>query len=312
MNTNNIEYAKDTFNTEIKALEFVRDNLGLEFDKAINLMLNTSSYNVIMGVGKSGIIGEKISATLSSTGTPSIFIHPTDAYHGNLGMINPDDTIILISYSGETEEVLNLLPSIKHFKNKTIAITGNLNSTLSKSCDVTLNIKVEREACPYNLAPTASVVATLAMGDALAMNLMKLKKFKPINFAKFHPGGSLGRKLLTKVHESMTIKMPLVNLNTNFYQCIETMNSYKLGLTLVTKSNKLIGIITDGDIRRAINKHLDDSKHLTAQDIMNKTPKTIPQDLSIYEAEEIMKLHSIHAIIAVDKNQNPVGILEFS
>ncbi|HEH3668451.1 TPA: KpsF/GutQ family sugar-phosphate isomerase, partial [Campylobacter jejuni] len=223
------------------------------FNQAVNLMLNTKGRCIVSGMGKSGHIGAKIAATLASTGTPSFFIHPGEALHGDLGMLTPEDVLIAISNSGETEEILKIIPAIKKRKIPLIVMCGKKNSTLVKQSDIFLNIAVKKEACPLQLAPMSSTTATLVMGDALAAALMKVRNFKPDDFALFHPGGSLGRRLLTKVKDLMvSSNLPIVHPDTEFNDLVDVMTSGKLGLCVVLENEKLVGIITDGDLRRAL------------------------------------------------------------
>ena len=253
---NAIEIAKDVIECEIDGLKNIISLLDNDFTNSINLILNTQGRVIISGMGKSGIIGRKIAASMASTGTPSFFMHPGEAFHGDLGMVASDDIFIAISNSGETDEVLKLLPFLEDNKNKIIAITGNPKSTLAKSSSFHLNIAVAAEACPFQLAPTSSTTATLAMGDALAITLMRLRNFKPENFARFHPGGALGRKLLRKVRDEMqSDQLPIVNLHDDFSVAINAMSSGNYGLVVICDNLKLSGIITDGDLRRAIDKY---------------------------------------------------------
>jgi arabinose-5-phosphate isomerase len=251
-----LQIAKKVFETESNAIKKLSDLLTKDFSKVVNLIYENKGRVVISGMGKSGHIGVKISATLASTGAPSFFLHPAEAYHGDLGMLTKDDVLIAISNSGETEEILKIIPIIKKMNIKLVALTGNVNSILAKEADYVLNIYVEKEACPLQLAPMASTTATLAMGDALAAALIIRRNFKPENFAFFHPGGSLGKKLLTQVKDIM-IKdnLPLINENTEFKDILSTITKKKLGVGIVVDElNKLKGIITDGDLRRIIEK----------------------------------------------------------
>ncbi len=304
--------ARKTLDIEANALKVLSNNLDSTFNKVIELILNCEGRLVIGGIGKSGLIGKKMVATFASTGTPSFFLHPTEAFHGDLGMLKAIDIVLLISYSGETDDVNKLIPSLKSFGNKIIALTSNPNSTLGKHADYVLDISVEREACPNNLAPTTSALVTLALGDALAVALINARHFQPADFAKFHPGGSLGRRLLTKVKDQMQTVLPIVALDTNFTDCLTVMNHGRMGVALVMENNQLSGIITDGDIRRALTKNGAETLNKTAQCLMTENPKTISQDAYIGEAEEFMKSHKIHSLIALDNNGNAVGIVEFS
>jgi len=260
-------------------------------------------------MGKSGLIGKKIASTLASTGTPSFFMHPAEAFHGDLGMITASDIFLGISNSGETEEVIKLIPALKHNKNTLIAICGRKESTLVKNSDFWLDVSVEEEACPLRLAPTSSTTATLAMGDALAIALMEVRGFEPEDFALFHPGGSLGRKLLTKVKDTMrTDNLPIVSQEVEFHELVLTMTQGKLGLAIVMQSGKIAGIITDGDLRRAWEKYgsLVDK---TAEDLMTKKPKTISAEAMLTEAEELLMHLRITSLI-VEENDRPIGVLQ--
>ncbi|HAV2054702.1 TPA: KpsF/GutQ family sugar-phosphate isomerase, partial [Raoultella ornithinolytica] len=265
---------------------------------------------IISGMGKSGIIGRKIAASMASTGTPSFFMHPGEAFHGDLGMVASDDIFIAISNSGETDEVLKLLPFLEDNKNKIIAITGNPKSTLAKSSSFHLNIAVAAEACPFQLAPTSSTTATLAMGDALAITLMRLRNFKPENFARFHPGGALGRKLLRKVRDEMqSDQLPIVNLHDDFSVAINAMSSGNYGLVVICDNLKLSGIITDGDLRRAIDKYGRDIFDLKVSDMVKLEPYTIEPSDSISYAYDLMEEKNITSLIVVDHGR-VVGILK--
>ncbi len=303
-----LKIAKEVFATEAKAIEDLALNLDENFSKAIELMLHTKGRCIVSGMGKSGHIGAKIAATLASTGTPSFFIHPGEALHGDLGMLTPDDVLIAISNSGETEEILKIIPAIKKRKIPLIAMCGKENSTLVKQGDIFLNISVKEEACPLQLAPMSSTTATLVMGDALAAALMKARNFRPDDFALFHPGGSLGRKLLTRVSDLMVSKnLPIVHPDTEFNDLVNVMTSGKLGLCLVLENEKLVGIITDGDLRRALKAN--DKPDFKAKEIMSINPKVVDADAMASEAEEIMLKYKIKEIV-VSKEDKVVGIIQ--
>jgi arabinose-5-phosphate isomerase len=262
-------------------------------------------------MGKSGIIGKKIAATLASTGTPSFFLHPGEAYHGDLGMIEKEDILLLISNSGETDEVLKIIPFLKSQGNITISMSGNPKSTLAINTNYHLNISIKKEACPLNLAPMSSTTATLVMGDAIAVALMKLRDFKDENFAKFHPGGSLGRRLLTKVENVMEKeKLPICDENTNIKHIISTITDGKSGLVVIMDDNKIKGIITDGDIRRAMETKEDNFFSLIAKDLMSKNPKTISKDAKLTTASDIMSENKINSLLVVDENDIFIGIVQ--
>ncbi|EDP7720899.1 KpsF/GutQ family sugar-phosphate isomerase [Campylobacter jejuni] len=307
---NTLEIAKEVFEKEAQAILDLAKNLDENFNQAINLMLNTKGRCIISGMGKSGHIGAKIAATLASTGTPSFFIHPGEALHGDLGMLTPEDALIAISNSGETEEILKIIPAIKKRKIPLIVMCGKKNSTLVKQGDIFLNIAVEKEACPLQLAPMSSTTATLVMGDALAAALMKARNFKPDDFALFHPGGSLGRKLLTKVKDLMvSSNLPIVHPDTEFNDLVDVMTSGKLGLCVVLENEKLVGIITDGDLRRALKTSDKPRFDFKAKEIMSINPKVVDADAMASEAEEIMLKYKIKEIIA-GKEEKVVGIIQ--
>ncbi|EAK8097475.1 SIS domain-containing protein [Campylobacter jejuni] len=307
---NTLEIAKEVFEKEAQAILDLAKNLDENFNQAINLMLNTKGRCIVSGMGKSGHIGAKIAATLASTGTPSFFIHPGEALHGDLGMLTPEDVLIAISNSGETEEILKIIPAIKKRKIPLIVMCGKKNSTLVKQSDIFLNIAVEKEACPLQLAPMSSTTATLVMGDALAAALMKVRNFKPDDFALFHPGGSLGRKLLTRVKDLMvSSNLPIVHPDTEFNDLVDVMTSGKLGLCVVLKNEKLVGIITDGDLRRALKASDKPRFDFKAKEIMSINPKVVDADAMASEAEEIMLKHKIKEII-VGKEEKVVGIIQ--
>ncbi|EAB5363645.1 KpsF/GutQ family sugar-phosphate isomerase [Campylobacter jejuni] len=307
---NTLEIAKEVFEKEAQAILDLAKNLDENFNQAVNLMLNTKGRCIVSGMGKSGHIGAKIAATLASTGTPSFFIHPGEALHGDLGMLTPEDVLIAISNSGETEEILKIIPAIKKRKIPLIVMCGKKNSTLVKQSDIFLNIAVEKEACPLQLAPMSSTTATLVMGDALAAALMKVRNFKPDDFALFHPGGSLGRKLLTKVKDLMvSSNLPIVHPDTEFNDLVDVMTSGKLGLCVVLENEKLVGIITDGDLRRALKASDKPRFDFKAKEIMSINPKVVDADAMASEAEGIMLKYKIKEII-VGKEERVVGIIQ--
>ncbi|HEC3300146.1 TPA: KpsF/GutQ family sugar-phosphate isomerase [Campylobacter jejuni] len=307
---NTLEIAKEVFEKEAQAILDLAKNLDENFNQAVNLMLNTKGRCIVSGMGKSGHIGAKIAATLASTGTPSFFIHPGEALHGDLGMLTPEDVLIAISNSGETEEILKIIPAIKKRKIPLIVMCGKKNSTLVKQSDIFLNIAVEKEACPLQLAPMSSTTATLVMGDALAAALMKVRNFKPDDFALFHPGGSLGRKLLTKVKDLMvSSNLPIVHPDTEFNDLVDVMTSGKLGLCVVLENEKLVGIITDGDLRRALKTSDKPRFDFRAKEIMSTNLKVVDADAMASEAEEIMLKHKIKEII-VGKEERVIGIIQ--
>ena len=295
-----ISVAKKTIETESEAIKNLATLIDQSFTDAVEYIYNSNGRVIITGIGKSAIIANKIVATLNSTGTPSIFMHAADAIHGDLGTILEQDVVICISKSGTTPEIKVLVPLIKVRGNKLVAITSNRDSFLGQQADFILNAFVEKEACPNNLAPTTSTTAQLVIGDALAVCLLDLKGFSSKDFAKFHPGGSLGKKLYLRVSDLTKInKKPVVQLDTNIKEVIVEISENMLGVTAVIDKNKVVGIITDGDLRRMLVKA--DSFHgLTAKDIMSKHPKTISNNAMAVEAIEIMDKNGITQIIAVD------------
>ncbi|QLB13131.1 arabinose-5-phosphate isomerase [Bisgaardia hudsonensis] len=309
---NYLHIAQNTLDAEKQALEKLSQNLDSNFNEVIDLILKCEGRLVIGGIGKSGLIGKKMVATFASTGTPSFFLHPTEAFHGDLGMLKPIDIVMLISYSGETDDINKLIPSLKNFGNKIIALTGNKRSTLAKHADYILDITVEREVCPNNLAPTTSALITLALGDALAVSLITARNFQPADFAKFHPGGSLGRRLLCRVKDQMQTRLPIATLNTCFTDCLSIMNEGRMGVAIIMEGNELKGIITDGDIRRALTTNGNETLNKVAKELMTSNPKTIHQDCYLSEAEDLMKEKKIHSLVAVDNHNQVVGLIEFS
>ena len=303
--------AQEVFEIESKEIANLSKRLTDDFEKAINAILQSSGKLIVSGMGKSGIIGKKIAATLASTGTPSFFLHPGEAYHGDLGMIEENDIVLLISNSGETDEVLKLIPFLKHQKNCTISMSGNDESTLAKNTNYHLNIAVDKEACPLFLAPTSSTTATLVMGDALAVTLMKLRDFKEENFAKFHPGGSLGRRLLTTVGDVMKKKnLPIISSQATIKEVIQKISEGKLGLVVIIDNNKIMGIITDGDIRRTMESREKDFFNLKAEDLMSNHPKLIYESDKLISASNIMSQHKINSLLVVNESNDLVGVVQ--
>ena len=309
---NYLQIARETLSVESQALTQLSQRLDDEFSQVVDLILACEGRLVIGGIGKSGLIGKKMVATFASTGTPSFFLHPTEAFHGDLGMLKPIDIVMLISYSGETDDVNKLIPSLKNFGNKIIALTSNKNSTLARHADYVLDITVEREVCPNNLAPTTSALVTLALGDALAVSLITARHFQPADFAKFHPGGSLGRRLLCKVKDQMQTRLPITTPDTNFTDCLTIMNEGRMGVALVMENQQLKGIITDGDVRRALTANGADTLHKTAKELMTSSPKTIHENEFLAKAEDLMKEKKIHSLVVVNDENNVVGLVEFS
>lgn len=292
--------AKKTILSESESIAKLTDFLDDNFVNAVETIYHSNGRLVITGIGKSAIIAQKIVATLNSTGTPSLFLHASEAIHGDLGMVQSGDVVICISKSGNSPEIKVLVPLLKRFASKLIAITGNTTSFLGKEADYILNTYVETEACPINLAPTNSTTAQLVMGDAIAVCLMEMKRFTAEDFAKYHPGGALGKKLLLRVSDMLdTTHKPLVTPNSTIKKVIVEISEKRLGVTAVIENEKVIGIITDGDIRRMLNK-TENISGLTAQDIMTKNPKTINSTDMVIDALNILEDFSITQLIVVD------------
>ncbi|MBT5491024.1 KpsF/GutQ family sugar-phosphate isomerase [bacterium] len=307
---NIINIAKEVFEIESKEIANLSNLLTDDFEKAINEVINCKGKFIISGMGKSGIIGKKIAATLASTGTPSFFLHPGEAYHGDLGMIEKDDIVLLISNSGETDEVLKLIPFLKSQDNITIGMSGNPTSTLGMNTNYHLNIAIEKEACPLSLAPMSSTTATLVMGDAIAAALMKLRNFKDEHFAKFHPGGSLGRRLLTTIESVMKKdNLPTCGEELSIKDIIHKITDGKCGLIVVTRDDIIQGIITDGDIRRAMETNEENFFSLQAVNLMSKNPKTIKSNEKLVVASDMMSEAKINSLIVSDDNKL-VGIIQ--
>lgn len=311
MKTDIKKLALDVLKIESESVAKLKRSINENFVEAVEILYACKGRVIVTGMGKSGLIGKKIAATLSSTGTPSYFLHPAESTHGDSGIITKDDVIIAISNSGETEELLHLLPLIKRFGVKMIALTGNLNSTLSKTSDVTLDIGVEKEACPLNKAPTASTTATLAMGDALAVCLLEKRGFSEEDFLIFHPGGTLGKGILFKVEDLMITgdKLPIAKESEDFCDVIKLISEKKLGIAILVDDNgTMTGILTDGDIRRTLIKY-PQVHSLKAKDVMTLNPKTIKTSELAAKALHLMEKYSITALAITDENNHPVGIL---
>ena len=307
---NHSDYAKEVFKIEAQAIQQLSQRLDHHFNDAVEIILTTKGRLVITGIGKSGLIGRKMAATFSSTGTPSFFLHPTEAFHGDLGMVTKNDILLAISKSGETSEILQLIPFFKKLALPIIAISAETNSTLVQNANYFLNILVNQEACPLDLAPTASSTATLAMGDALAMALMKARNFQRADFAQFHPGGSLGKKLLTEVKTVMHRKnLPIIPPATGMEALINTMTKGKLGLVVIQENQQIIGIITDGDLRRIMKQEQAQFFHLQAKDFMTRNPINIHPSTTIKKAEAIMVQHKITSLLVAEAG-NLVGIVQ--
>ncbi|HCP17952.1 MAG TPA: KpsF/GutQ family sugar-phosphate isomerase [Alphaproteobacteria bacterium] len=292
------------------AIDRLVQRMDKHFDKAVDMMLEASGQVIVCGMGKSGLFGQKISSTLASTGTPSIFLHPAEAIHGDLGRVRANDVLVLISNSGETEEIIRLLPAFERIGLPSIIFTGNLKSSLAKHSDVVLDISVDREACPLNLAPTTSGLTTLVMGDALAIALMEKRGFKVEDFAATHPGGALGKRLLARVSDQMiTEKLPFVPPNMPMSSVIVAMTEGRLGIALVGTPEKLDGIITDGDLRRAIGDQID-FQQTQAEGLMSPNPLTVRPETKITEAEAKMQEARVQCLIVVDDKQHVCGVVQ--
>ncbi|MDD3194753.1 MAG: KpsF/GutQ family sugar-phosphate isomerase [Paludibacter sp.] len=305
---NYAERARTIFNQEITELQQVALQIGKEFDEAVAMIYDCRGKTVVMGIGKTGTIGHKIASSMASTGTTAIFINAAEAMHGDLGMINPSDVVLLISNSGSSQEILNLITPIKRIGCPIIAMTGNPGSPLAKEASVILNVHVNSEACPLGLAPTTSTTATLVMGDALTICLMEKRQFKAENYALYHPGGALGRKLLVRVQDKMTTDIPKVSETSSFNDIIYEVSNKRLGMTIVVNENKeATGIITDGDIRRAVQRY-DDLKNLKAATVMTRGFKTIGPQQLLTEALETMDASNI-TTLPVMEGKKVVGII---
>jgi len=295
--------AKNTILSQSESIAKLIDYIDIQFVEATQLLFNSKGRLIITGIGKSAIIAQKLVATFNSTGTPSLFLHAAEAIHGDLGMVQADDTVLCISKSGNSPEIKILVPIVKRFGNKLIAMTGNTTSFLAKESYYILNTTVDAESCPLNLAPTNSTTAQLVMGDALAMCLMNLRNFTREDFAKYHPGGSLGKKLLLQVKDLLENSLkPMVTPETPIKKVIIEISEKRLGATAVVENGKVIGVITDGDIRRMLNDN-DTFSHLTAQDIMTKTPKMIQSSTMVVEALNILEDFSITQLIVSDNGE---------
>jgi arabinose-5-phosphate isomerase len=293
--------AKEVFEIEVMGLKEVASKINGDFEKAVDSIIHSVGRVVVTGMGKSGLVGKKIAATLASTGTPSFFMHPGEAYHGDLGMIDSEDVIIAISNSGETEELIRLLSFFKENHNKVVAMASKADSTLAVHADYFLDIGISKEACPLELAPTTSTTVTMALGDALAVALMKARDFKAENFAKFHPGGSLGRKLLVKVKDVMKKdNLPLLSIETPFEEVISIISGGLLGIGIILDEGKLVGVITDGDIRRVLQKDGPKALSKKAKDFYTSNPLTIDMHEKILSADELMQKKKVTALIALD------------
>ncbi len=306
-----LDTGREVIRIEAKALSALIDKIDEKFDEAVELLYNCTGRVVVSGVGKSGVIGMKISSTLCSTGTPAVFLHASDGLHGDLGIVTKNDVMIWISKSGNSEEFKSTYPLLDRIGVPIIAITGNMNSHLEKYSSVALDVTITEEACPNNLAPTASTTATLAMGDALAIAVLKKRNFTKEDFAYLHPGGSLGKQLLLKVDDIMQTGdlVPIIKQNASFHDIVLEMNSKRFGSTCVVNDDRsLAGIVTDGDLKRLIQDR-QDLDTITAVQVMNKSPKTVTTGMLAAMAMHIMKTHDIMQIIVIDEKSSPVGMI---
>jgi len=305
-----IKKAKEIVKKEADELLSLQKRIGGNFVKAVEAIYNCKGKVIVSGIGKSGIIGRKIAATLSSTGTPAFHLHPTEGIHGDVGLVTKNDVVIAISKSGETEELFRLIPTLKRIGAFIIAFTGNSHSTLAKQSDVVLDISVDEEACPYNLVPTSSTAVTLALGDALALCLFHLKNLKPKDFALFHPGGSIGRKLLTKVEDVMLTGsyVPIVPVKASMKETILEMTSKRGITTVIDSKGKITGVITDGDLRRLLEKRNDIFK-MSAGEIMTFNPRTVKKEELAINAVKLMEAYGITSIPVVNITNRPIGII---
>lgn len=305
------EYAVRCFKDEAQAILDLIPMLDDNFSKAVDLVYNCKGKLIVTGVGKSGHVGEKIAATLASLGTPSFFLNPLDAYHGDLGMIAEGDVVMAISYSGNTDELLRFIPLLIDRNIPIIGVSSNPQSLLGQYSTCHLNIKVDHEADPLNLAPTSSTTTTMAMGDALACALVHLRNFKPNDFAQFHPGGTLGKMLLSTVKNFMVSdNLPIVSKGDKVSDTIIQISKTKQGIAVVIEDEKIVGVVTDGDVRRAMQSKQDSFFHLEVKDIMSTTPKTINENTKLNVAGDMMRKYNIHSLIVVNNDQRFVGIID--
>jgi arabinose-5-phosphate isomerase len=304
--------AQEVFRLEAAAILRLTERLGDAFERAVRLLLQCQGHAVVTGMGKSGAIGKKIAATLSSTGTPALFLHPAEGIHGDLGAVTGRDVVLMLSYSGETDELMTILPALKRLGVPLIVMTGNLQSTLANAADVDLDVSVEREACPLNLAPTASAAAMLAMGDALALAVMTLRRFTPDDFARLHPGGTLGRRLLLRVRDVMRTgeRLAVIHVSEPTKSAFAAITKARAGACVVVDDDgKLCGIVTDGDLRRALLRDVN-LFHAPVTEVMTKTPKVIHPDALATEALRLMQTHQIDDLPVVDEGRRPVGMVD--
>lgn len=308
---NILDLAARTLRHEAEALQRLAATLGEEFCSAVERILECRGKTIITGMGKSGLVGRKIAATLASTGTPSFFLHPGEAFHGDLGMISPDDVVVALSHSGETDEVLKIVPFIQSNGNVLISITGNASSTLAKHSHIHLDTGVKEEACILHLAPTTSTTAQLALGDALAVALVKAREFTAMDFARLHPGGSLGRRLLMTVGNVMrSADLPVVGMDCSATEMIHRMTRGGLGLIVICDGEKIEGIVTDGDLRRAMESRQSEFFNIKAIDIATRSPKTVSVDAKLIDAEKMMTRYKVNSLLATDVEGRLQGVIQ--
>lgn len=307
-----IEYGQQALRDEAQAILDLIPQMDKNFEKAVDMMFHCHGKIIVTGVGKSGNVGAKIAATLASTGTPAFFINPLDVYHGDLGVMTSDDVVLALSNSGQTDELLRFIPMVLHMNVPIISMTGNSESLLAKYSNAHILVHVEKEACPLNLAPTSSTTAALAMGDALAIALMTIRNFKPRDFAQFHPGGELGKRLLTTAEDVMrTEDLPIIPSDMSLGEAIIHVSKGKLGLGVsLDKNHKVMGLITDGDIRRAMEKWQAEFFNHSVSDIMTREPKMVSEKTKLSEIQRIMHQHKIHSVLVTDKEKRLLGIVD--
>ena len=305
------DYATQCLREEAQAVNELIPQLDDNFDKAVRMIYQCKGKIIVTGVGKSGNVGAKIAATLSSTGTPAFFTNPLDIYHGDLGVMTPDDVVLALSNSGQTDELLRFVPQLRHMHVPIISMTGNPQSLLAKYSEAHITVRVEREACPLNLAPTSSTTAALAMGDALAVALMTVRDFKPRDFAQFHPGGELGKRLLTTAEDVMrTNDLPIIPKEMQLGEAIIHVSKGKLGMGVSVENGRVVGLITDGDIRRAMEKWQAEFFNKTVSDIMTTDPKLVQPDMKIAQIQQIMHRYKIHSVLVVDAERHLLGVVD--
>ena len=306
-----ISLASEALQTEADALLRIKRDLGDEFVNAVEAILASNNKVIMTGMGKSGLVAKKIAATLASTGTPSFYMHPGEAFHGDLGMISKGDIVIALSYSGETDEVLKIVPFIQDNGNLLISMTGNPRSSLAKNSNIHLDVAVEHEACILHLAPTTSTTAQLAMGDALAVALMKMRDFTSMDYARLHPGGSLGRRLLMTVGNAMRRNdLPIIDENCSATEMIQRMSQGGLGLIVICRGSEILGIVTDGDVRRAMESRQAEFFNIKPMDIATANPKRIHPEEKLIEAEKLMTQHKVNSLLVVDEAEHLVGVIQ--